>query len=77
MDEKSTIVASAAKEMDQMLKGVMPDTWMGHARLAADERDLSPDDKRKALDYTEQLVEENDYPSEQALDAVVGEMNIE
>jgi hypothetical protein len=74
MEGRSTIVASAAKEMDQMLKGVMPDTWMGHARLAAEAHDLSQQRQEKALRYTKELVEEKDYPSEKALDAVVSKL---
>lgn len=74
MEQNTTIVSEAAKEMDQMLKGVMPNTWMGHARLAAEAHDLSPERQEKALRYTEELVEEKDYPSERAFEAVVSKL---
>lgn len=77
MEEDSTnIVEEAALEMDEMMKGVMPETWIGHARIALASRDLSAKDKADALAYTEQLVEENDYPAEKVLDTVIGKMDL-
>jgi len=74
MGEKAQIVRDSAQEMDQMLAGVMPATWMGHARLIVEETPLRGSDKVEVLEYTERLVEENDYPSEKAMHAVIKQM---
>lgn len=76
-EETTNLVEEAALEMDEMLAGVMPDTWMGHARIAIATRDLSDKDKADALAYTEQLVEENDYPSADVVDTVLGKMDLD
>ena len=78
MEGNSTnLVEEAALEMDEMLENVMPDTWMGHARIALASRDLSAKDKADALAYTEKLVDENDYPSAQVVDTVLDKMTLE
>jgi hypothetical protein len=74
MGEKAQIVRDSAREMDQMIAGVMPATWMGHARLIVEETPLRGSDKVAALEYTERLVEENDYPSDKAMNAVIKQM---
>jgi hypothetical protein len=72
MEEDSTnIVEEATLEMDEMLAGVMPSTWMGHARLVVAGRDLSEKQKAKVLEVTEKLVEEKGSPADKLAEVCV------
>jgi len=65
MEEETTnLVEKCALEMDQMLESVMPDTWMGHARIVLASKDLSDKKKNLVLERTEKLVDENGYPAD-------------
>jgi len=53
-------------ELDKSLENVMPETWMGHARIVLAEEDTEWSEARRTgiLQRTERLVSENEYPAE-------------
>jgi|APHM01.1.fsa_nt_gi hypothetical protein len=72
MEAEKAIVQEAATQMDEMLAGVMPDTWMGNARLAIDEyENLSEDQKERVLEHTQGIVQKEGYPSAQVASRIV------
>jgi hypothetical protein len=74
MSEDTNIVADAAREMDKQLKNVMPDTWMGHARLALQGEDLHGFDEDTVLARIENVVEDKDMAADRVARLFVEKM---
>lgn len=72
MGENPNLVEQAAKEMDEALAGVMPDSWMGHARLViAGTPGLSEKQESFALKLSERLIEKKGVSAEKAAELSV------
>lgn len=59
MEAETTIVQEAEREMDEMLAAVMPEKWIGHARLEIAASDLSDKEAELALVHTRNILHEN------------------
>lgn len=70
-EETTNLVEEAALEMDEMLAGVMPDTWMGHARIAIATKDLTEAERHKVLTVTEKLVNKKGTPADKTAEMVI------
>jgi anthranilate phosphoribosyltransferase len=71
MEQSTNLVEEAALEMDEMLAGVMPDTWIGHARIAIATKDLTPAERHKVLTVTEKLVTDKGTPADKTAEMVI------
>jgi hypothetical protein len=68
----SEIVRQSAKEMDKALAPVMPKSWIGHARLVIMDSQLSEEREQKALNHTENVLDDNpEYPADRVAEKVV------
>lgn len=74
MSEDTNIVEDAAVQMDEMLESVMPNTWMGHARLALQGKDLHGFDEKTVLARIENVVEDKDMASDKVARLFVEKM---
>jgi len=67
MGENPTIAEQAANEMDEMLTDVMPNSWLGHARVVIfGASDLSENQKDFALKLSKVVVEKQEISAERA-----------
>jgi hypothetical protein len=64
MKETTDIVQESARQMDRQLQSVMPDTWVGHARLSENVQELSDEQQETVLSHTENIVMDKDLPAE-------------
>jgi hypothetical protein len=64
MKETTDIVQESARQMDRQLQSVMPDTWVGHARLSENVQKLSDEQQETVLSHTENIVMDKDLPAE-------------
>jgi len=54
---QTDLLRDAKREMDEMLAGVMPETWLGHARLAIYESDVTGKQEEFALKLAHRVAE--------------------
>lgn len=62
---------AVAQSMDRDLEGVMPDDWLGHARLKIAQANLSTKQKNFALQLTERLKSQHRTPSEKLAEVAI------
>jgi len=57
---QTDLLREAKREMDEMMAGVMPESWLGHARLAIYDSDLSGKQEEFALKLAERVGSKNE-----------------
>jgi Golgi nucleoside diphosphatase len=71
-----SIVAERAYKIDKQLRNVMPDSWIGHARIALAGRNLSDSQKEQVLEHTRNILDKNpDYPADMVAEKVMEKIN--
>jgi hypothetical protein len=65
------IAQEAAREMDEMLADVMPDSWIGHARLRIADADIPESKHALAERVSSKLVERKGVSAETAAEAAI------
>lgn len=70
-DSTNDLIEASANKMDKICAGVMPDSWIGHARIVIAGHDLSEGQKRDVLRHTRNLVEDKGYPAEETAEKVI------
>jgi len=63
-------------DLDNILAGVMPESWFGHARIVIRESDAIPQEtEQQALKTVQMSVEERDMPAEKVAESFIERYN--
>ena len=58
-------------ELDEIAAGVMPNSWIGHARIRAHEENLTPKQEEFFLTLTQRIAEKKGLPVTEVTDATL------